>query len=262
VLVVAPAALLRPSVPQPDGTMLYELVTGHPDRAPQDLVFLADLTVELRAWPGRHPGQGRGRPTSGHPHGHRCWRRGDLQGRLTAEEMLALVGPEALPRRVERGHHPVGCLPATVDPGRTLDDPPLIVGRLDRAHGVPRRRGRLIELPQRFGDHWAVLFEDGDRVGQCCPDVDRHQVGKVARLGHGSTSARTAQRTSALLGPLAAVLVEQVGGCLAGGPRRRRAAVRRRRARGGRMGATLDEAGIVLNPDDAFEVGWLRDQLG
>ncbi len=31
--------------------MLYELVTGHPDRAPRDLVFLADLTAELRAWP-------------------------------------------------------------------------------------------------------------------------------------------------------------------------------------------------------------------
>ena len=29
VLVVAPAALLDPVVPQPDGTVLYELVTGH-----------------------------------------------------------------------------------------------------------------------------------------------------------------------------------------------------------------------------------------
>jgi hypothetical protein len=31
--------------------MLYELVTGHPDRAPHELVFLADLAVELRGWP-------------------------------------------------------------------------------------------------------------------------------------------------------------------------------------------------------------------
>jgi hypothetical protein len=31
--------------------VLYELVIGHPDRAPRELVFLADLTVELRAWP-------------------------------------------------------------------------------------------------------------------------------------------------------------------------------------------------------------------
>jgi hypothetical protein len=51
VLVVSPAALLHPAVPQPDGTVLYELVTGHPDRSPRELVFLADLTVELRAWP-------------------------------------------------------------------------------------------------------------------------------------------------------------------------------------------------------------------
>jgi hypothetical protein len=51
VLVVAPAALLHPVVPQPDGTVLYELLTGHPDRTPHELVFPADLTVELRAWP-------------------------------------------------------------------------------------------------------------------------------------------------------------------------------------------------------------------
>jgi hypothetical protein len=51
VLVVAPAVLLHEQVPQPDGQVLYELVTGHPDRAPRELVFLVDLTVELRAWP-------------------------------------------------------------------------------------------------------------------------------------------------------------------------------------------------------------------
>jgi hypothetical protein len=37
VLVVAPAAL-HPGVPQPDGTVLYELLTGHPDRAARELV--------------------------------------------------------------------------------------------------------------------------------------------------------------------------------------------------------------------------------
>jgi hypothetical protein len=31
-LVVTPAVLLHPDVPQPDGTLLYELLTGHPDR--------------------------------------------------------------------------------------------------------------------------------------------------------------------------------------------------------------------------------------
>jgi hypothetical protein len=51
VLVVAPAALLHPVVPQPDGTVLYELLTGHPGRAAHELVFVPDLTCELRAWP-------------------------------------------------------------------------------------------------------------------------------------------------------------------------------------------------------------------
>ena len=45
VLVVAPAALLHPCVPQPGGTLLYELVTG----PPHELVFMADLAVELRS---------------------------------------------------------------------------------------------------------------------------------------------------------------------------------------------------------------------
>jgi hypothetical protein len=63
VLVVAPAALLHPVVPQPDGTVLYELLTGHPDRAAHELVFLADLTVELR--------QGRDRPAGGRRRGAR-----------------------------------------------------------------------------------------------------------------------------------------------------------------------------------------------
>jgi hypothetical protein len=51
VLMVAPSALLHEEIPQPHGQVLYDLVTGHPDRAPRELVFLADLTVELRAWP-------------------------------------------------------------------------------------------------------------------------------------------------------------------------------------------------------------------
>jgi hypothetical protein len=51
VLVVASASLLHRCVLQPAGTVLYELVTGHPDRVAHELVFLPDLTVELRAWP-------------------------------------------------------------------------------------------------------------------------------------------------------------------------------------------------------------------
>jgi hypothetical protein len=45
------AALLHPHVPQPAGSLVYELLTGQPERQPHELVFLADLAVELRAWP-------------------------------------------------------------------------------------------------------------------------------------------------------------------------------------------------------------------
>jgi hypothetical protein len=51
ILIVAPAALLHPRVPQSDGSLVYELLTGHPERAPGELVFVTDLTCELRAWP-------------------------------------------------------------------------------------------------------------------------------------------------------------------------------------------------------------------
>jgi hypothetical protein len=51
VLVVAPAALLHPGVPQPAGSLVYALLTGHPEREAGELVFVADLTGELRAWP-------------------------------------------------------------------------------------------------------------------------------------------------------------------------------------------------------------------
>jgi hypothetical protein len=51
-LVVGPSALLDERVRQPDGRAVYDLLTGHPDRASRELVFLADLAVELRAWQG------------------------------------------------------------------------------------------------------------------------------------------------------------------------------------------------------------------
>jgi hypothetical protein len=107
VLVFAPAALLHPVVPQPDGTVLYELVTGHPDRAPGDLVFLVDLTVELRAWPcdtwskvGIDPQAVAGAVVAG-------WQRGDLLGLrlggLTAEEALAVERPAMTYVRAQLG---------------------------------------------------------------------------------------------------------------------------------------------------------------
>jgi hypothetical protein len=107
VLVVAPAALRQPSVPQPDGTVLYELVTGHPDRAPRELVFLADLSVELRAWPqdtwsrlGVDPQAAARAVVAG-------WQRGDLLGlqlgELTAEEALAMERPAMTYVRAQLG---------------------------------------------------------------------------------------------------------------------------------------------------------------
>jgi hypothetical protein len=97
VLVVTPAALLHPHVPQPDGTMLYELVTGHPDRTAHELVFLPDLTVELRAWPygtwatlGVDPQAAAGAVIA-------TWHGGHIEGlplgALTHEEALALERP-------------------------------------------------------------------------------------------------------------------------------------------------------------------------
>jgi hypothetical protein len=80
VLVVAPAALLHPAVPQPDGAVLYELVTGHPDRTPRELVFVADLTVELRAGP-RDPWAKVGiNPQAATLAVISSWERGDLPG--------------------------------------------------------------------------------------------------------------------------------------------------------------------------------------
>jgi hypothetical protein len=97
VLVVAPRGLLHPAVPQPAGSLLYELATGHPDRTPRELVFPADLAAELRAWP----------PATAAPLAAQlapvaaavvwCWQRGDLLGLdlplEAGEDALALSRP-------------------------------------------------------------------------------------------------------------------------------------------------------------------------
>jgi hypothetical protein len=107
VLVVAPAALLHPCIPQPDGTLLYELVTGHPDRQPQELVFVADLTTELRAWPTDTWAKVRIDPQAAAGAVVAGWRRGDLPGRrlgpLTAQEALALERPAMTYVRAQLG---------------------------------------------------------------------------------------------------------------------------------------------------------------
>jgi hypothetical protein len=107
VLVVASAALLHPSVPRPDGTVPYELLTGHPDRTPGQLVFVADLTLELRAWPtdtwakvGVDPQAVAGAVVA-------AWHGGHLKGLrldgLTAEEALALERPAMTYVRAQLG---------------------------------------------------------------------------------------------------------------------------------------------------------------
>jgi hypothetical protein len=97
VLVVAPAALLHPRVPQPEGSLVYELLTGHPEREAGELVFVADLIGELRAWPqdtwtavGVDPEQVAQAVIS-------CWRDGGVTGLqfddLGFEEARSLTRP-------------------------------------------------------------------------------------------------------------------------------------------------------------------------
>jgi hypothetical protein len=107
VLVVAPASLLHPGIPQPDGTLLYELVTGHPDRTAQELVFVADLTVELRAWPADTWAKVGVDPQAAALAVIAGWQRGDLPGLelggLTAQEALALERPAMTYVRAQLG---------------------------------------------------------------------------------------------------------------------------------------------------------------
>jgi hypothetical protein len=105
VLVVAPRWLLHPAVPQPAGSLVYELATGHPDRQPGELVFPADLTEELRAWPqerwaaiGVDLDQVAAAVVG-------CWQRGDVRGLQLpldpGEDPRALVRPAMTLARAE-----------------------------------------------------------------------------------------------------------------------------------------------------------------
>jgi hypothetical protein len=94
-------------VRQPDGTVLYELLTGHPDRTPQELVFLADLAVELRAWPADTWAKLGVNPQAVVQAVRAGWQRRDLPGRrlggLTAQEALALERPAMAYVRAQLG---------------------------------------------------------------------------------------------------------------------------------------------------------------
>jgi hypothetical protein len=92
-----PPALLHPAMPQPDGTLLYELLTGHPDRTAHELVFVADLTVERRAWPTDTWASLGVDPQAAAAAVVAAWRRGHLNGLqlrgLTDGEAMALERP-------------------------------------------------------------------------------------------------------------------------------------------------------------------------
>jgi hypothetical protein len=84
---------------------VYELATGHPHRQPGELVFLADLTVELRAWPtdtwaalGVDLEQVAAAVVG-------CWQRGEVRGLQlpleAGEDRRALVRPAMTLARAE-----------------------------------------------------------------------------------------------------------------------------------------------------------------
>jgi hypothetical protein len=112
VLVVAPAVLLHPVVPQPDGTVLYELLTGHPDRTPGQLVFLTDLTLELRTWPTDTWAKVGIDPQAAASAVVAAWHGGPLKGLrrdgLTTEEAVALERPAMTYVRAQLGDR-LGC---------------------------------------------------------------------------------------------------------------------------------------------------------
>jgi hypothetical protein len=85
VLVVEPASLLDPWVPQPDGTVLYALVTGHPDRTPRN--WCSSPTSPWGCAPGpltlgARSGSTRRRPPA----------RSSAAGRTAASRAYGLVG--------------------------------------------------------------------------------------------------------------------------------------------------------------------------
>jgi hypothetical protein len=77
--------------------VLHDLLTCHPDRAPRELVFLANLTAELRAWPQQTWTAVGVSPEAALLAVVDRWRAGHVKGLefggLSAEEARALVRP-------------------------------------------------------------------------------------------------------------------------------------------------------------------------
>ena len=97
VLIVIPAALLHLLVPQPAGSLIYKLLTGHPEREASELVFLADLTGELRAWPQDTWAKLDVDPDQVAQAVIDCWQDGEVTGLqvddLSSEEARSLTRP-------------------------------------------------------------------------------------------------------------------------------------------------------------------------
>ena len=77
---VAPRALLHPAVAQPAGSLLYELVTGHPTGSPASWSSPLNLIEELRAWPPDRSGLLTTELAAVAAAVVWCWQRGDLLG--------------------------------------------------------------------------------------------------------------------------------------------------------------------------------------
>jgi hypothetical protein len=114
ILIVAPAALLHPRVPQPDGSLVYALLTGHPEREAGELVFVADLTGELRAWPhdtwaklGVDPDQVTQAVVG-------CWQDGEVTG----------LQVDGLGFRRNRRYNPIGAVLVGADAGGEMVEVP------------------------------------------------------------------------------------------------------------------------------------------
>jgi len=129
-LVVAPDALLHDTVPDPAGRVLYDLLTGHPARPPDALVFLVDLTEELWAWDGSTWGAICADPVRAceaiaHRHLHsdvNALRFDDLSAReLHALRQLPMAATRAalrrrLQNRIDAAHLDWLCAPPASDP--------------------------------------------------------------------------------------------------------------------------------------------------
>jgi tetratricopeptide (TPR) repeat protein len=173
-------------------------------------------------------------------------------------EALALVGlsrvalregdyPRVRSLAAEARERTVGLDPAAgVAPLHLLAAGTRLAGDLDEAAGL---YAESLELNRRLGDRRMV-------------GVELHNLGHL-ELHRGNLAA--AERCFAEVAglrdhhdPYDAAMghLNQAALAVARGDRDRAAGMLRRAQ------ATLDEAGIVLDPDDAFEVGWLRDQLG